>query len=132
MDSTKVAYLIMSDAHCQDHTGRDITLAMSRKTAWIVNAKKLAKQIVRSCIRCLYLRKRLENQKMALLPDILQVPASPFTNIGIDLLGPLVVKSMVNKRATMKVWVVLFVCLTVKAVSIELSPGSGDNVIRVR
>ena len=60
---------------------------------------------------------------MALLPDILQVPAAPFTNIGIDLLGPLVVKSMVNKRATMKVWVVLFVCLNVKAVSMELSPG---------
>ena len=77
MGSTRVAYLIMLDAHCQDHTGRDITLAMSRKTAWIVNAKKLAKQIVRSCIRCRYLRKRLENQKMALLPDILQVPAAP-------------------------------------------------------
>ena len=60
---------------------------------------------------------------MALLPDILQIPAAPFTNIGIDLLGPLVVKSMVNKRATMKVWVVLFVCLNVKAVSMELSPG---------
>ena len=126
MGSTRVAYLIMLDAHYQDHTGRDIKLAMSRKTAWIVNAKRLSNQIVRSFVRYRYLRKRLENQK------ILQVPAAPFTNIGIDLLGPLVVKSMVNKRATMKVWVVLFVCLTVKAVSIELSPGSGDNVIRVR
>ena len=82
----------------------------------------MSKQIVPSCIRCWYLRKRLENQKMALLPDILQFPAAPFTNIGIDLLGPLVVKPMVSKRATMKVWVVLFVCLNVRAVSMELSP----------
>ena len=46
MHSTTVAYLIMLDAHGQKNTGRDITLPMSRKTAWIDNAKKLSKQIV--------------------------------------------------------------------------------------
>ena len=123
MGSTRIAYLIMLDAHCMDHTGRDITLAMSRHTAWIVNAKKLSKNIVRNCIRCRFLRKLIETQKMASIPDILQVPAPPFSNIGIDLLGPLVVKSMVNKRASMKVWVVLFLCLNTKAISMELAPG---------
>ena len=123
MGSTRIAYLVMLDAHCMDHTGRDTTVGMSRKTAWIVNAKKLAKQIVRSCVRCRYLRKMIETQKMAALPEILQVPSPPFTNIGIDLLGPLTVKSMVNKRSTMKVWVVLFLCLNVKAISMELAPG---------
>ena len=54
---------------------------------------------------------------------MLQLPAPPFTNIGIDLLGPLKVKSMVNKRAQMKVWVVIFLCLNSKAVSMELAPG---------
>ena len=83
--------------------------------------KNLSKQIVR--IRFWYLQKRLETQKMGLPLDTLQVPAAPFTNIGIDLLGPLVVKSMVDKRATMKICVVLFVCLNVKAVLMELSPG---------
>ena len=123
MGSTRVAYLIMLEAHCRDHTGRDITLATSRHTAWIVNGKKLAKNITRSCLRCRFLRKRIEMQKMAVLPDILQVPAPPFSNLGIDLLGPIVVKSMTNKRSTMKVWVVLFLCLNVKAISMELAPG---------
>ena len=123
MASTRVAYLIMLDAHCKDHTGRDITLAMSRHTAWIINAKKLSKNIVRNCVRCRFLRKLIEIQKMASIPDILQVPSPPFTNIGIDLLGPLIVKPMVNKRASMIVWVVLFVCLNVKAISMELAPG---------
>ena len=81
MSSTTVAYLIILDAHGQENTGRDTTLPMSRKTAWIVNAKKLSKQIVCSCITCRYLKKKLENQKKALLPDILQVPAAPFTNV---------------------------------------------------
>ena len=102
MGSTRIAYLIMLDAHCQDHTGRDITLATSRHTAWIVNAKKLAKSIVRNRIRCRFLRKILESQKMACIPEILQLPASPFTNIGIDLIGPLMAKPMVNKRGEMK------------------------------
>ena len=103
MGSSKTAYLIMLGAHCRDHTGRDITLAMSRETAWIVNARKLSKSTVRSCIRCSFSRRRLEAQKMAAIPDILQVPSSPFNNIGIDLIGPILVKAMVNKWVKMKV-----------------------------
>lgn len=59
---------------------------------------------------------------MAVLPDILQVPSPPFTNIGIDLCGPILVKSMTNKRSTMKTWVCIFLCLNTKAVSLELAP----------
>ena len=123
MSSTRVAYLIMLNAHCKDHAGRDVTMAMSRHDAWIVNAKRLAKRIVKDCIRCRFLRKLLEGQKMAILPDVLQLPSPPFTNVGLDLVGPITVKAMVNKRATMKVWVAIFVCLNTKAVSMELSPG---------
>ena len=89
MASTRIAYLIMLDAHCQDHAGRDITISTSRHTAWIINAKQLAKRIVRNCIRCRFLRKVLETQKMACLPESLQIPAAPFTNVGIDLIGPI-------------------------------------------
>ena len=60
---------------------------------------------------------------MAILPDNLQIQYPPFTNIGLDLVGPHVVKAMTNKRATMKVWVVLFLCLNTKAINIELAPG---------
>ena len=67
------------------------------------------------------MRKQLENQKTSFLPNQVQCP--PFTNFGIDLLGPILVKAMVNKRAKMKVWVVLFLCLNVKAVSIEMAQG---------
>ena len=72
MGSTRNAYLVMLNAHCKDHTGRDVTMAMSRFDAWIVNGKKLAKKIVRSCICCRFLRKLLEGQKMAPLPPNVQ------------------------------------------------------------
>ena len=98
-------------------------MAMSRHDAWIVGAKKLAKSIVRHCIRCRFLRKRLLWQKMAVLPGIVQVQCPPFTNIGLDLCGPITIKAMTNKRACMKVWIVLFLCLNTKAISLEISPG---------
>ena len=123
MGETRVAHLIMMTSHWQDHAGRDVTQAMARHEAWIVNAKCLAKKIIRSCIRCRYIRKSLQMQKMAILPESIQVQAPPFTNIGLDLCGPHVVKAMTNKRATMKVWIVIFLCLNTKAVSIELAPG---------
>ena len=123
MGSTRVAYLIMLHSHNKDHAGRDVTMAMSRHEAWIVNAKRLAKKIVRSCVRCRFMRKQLEGQKMAAIPSNLLSPSPPFTNIGIDLIGPFTVKSMTNKRSTMKVWVVALVCLNTKALALELSPG---------
>ena len=127
MATSRVAFLIMLHAHSQDHAGRDITVSMSRHEAWIVNAKQLAKQIIRQCVRCRYLRKQTEEQKMAVLPDIMQMPCPPFTNIGLDLLGPITVKAMTNKRSTMKTWVVLFLCLNTKAISMELAPGYSTN-----
>ena len=123
MGSTRVAYLVMLWAHCQDHCGKDITMATARHEVWIVHANKLAKQITKSCIRCRFLRKCLEGQKMAMLPIELQGYCPPFSNVGVDLCGPYTVKSMTNKRATMKVWIVLVLCLNTKAISMELAPG---------
>ena len=123
MGNTRVAYLVMLHAHCKDHTGRDVTMAMSRLDAWIINAKKLSKAIVRKCLRCRFLRKQLEGQKMAVLPPNVQGQSPPFTNIGLDLAGPITVKSVTNKRSSMKVWVVIFLCLNTKGVTMELAPG---------
>ena len=123
MGCTRIAQLIMMTAHWKDHAGRDVTQAMARHEAWIVNAKYLAKKVIHACIRCRYIRKSLEMQKMAVLPESIQVQCPPFTNIGLDLCGPHTVKAMTNKRATMKVWIVLFLCLNTKAISIELAPG---------
>ena len=123
MGSTRVAELVMLAAHNLDHLGRDITQANARHEAWIVNAKKLAKRIVNNCLRCRFLRKLLQGQKMSVLPDYVQIQCPPYTNIGLDLTGPITVKSMTNKRATMKIWVVIFLCLNTKSVCMELSPG---------
>ena len=123
MKTSRIAYLIMLWAHNTNHDGRDLTMSIANSKAWIVGAKSLATSICNSCPRCRLLHKLNVQQRMADLPDELQHPCPPFTNVGVDLCGPLVVKAMTNKRASMKVWPVLFVCLNTKALSMYLAPG---------
>ena len=55
------------------------------------------------------------------LPPERCVPGDPpFTAICLDLLGPVVVKAMVNKRSHMKVWPLLFVCQATGAMHFEV------------
>ncbi len=123
MAGSRVAVLIMLWAHYQNHDARDITIGIASQKAWIVRGTHLATTITKNCIRCRYLHKLKVEQKMAILPAEIQVQCPPFTNIGIDLSGPLVVHSMTNKRSTMKVWNVIFVCLNTKAVAMYIATG---------
>ena len=114
-----------------DHKSVDVTLYTSRHHCWIVNGRKLAKTVVKFCIKCRYMRLKLEMQKMSPLPAELCVPCPAFTNIGLDLAGPFTVQSMLKRRGTraykgtMKVWAVLFLCLNTRAIKIYLAPGYG-------
>ena len=123
MGKSRVSFLLMLWAHNLNHDGRDITMSIACTKAWIVGAKRLAASITRDCIRCRFLHKVKVEQKMGVLPPVVQVPSPPFTNIGVDLCGPLVVHAMANKRSTLKVWNVIIVCLNTKAVTMYLAPG---------
>ena len=121
--SSRVAYLIMLWAHMQNHDARDVTMSIACGKAWILGAKRLATSVTFSCVRCRFLHKVKTQQQMAQLPPSVQLACPPFTNIAIDLCGPLTVHAMTNKRATMKVWNVIKVCLNTKAVTMHLAPG---------
>ena len=77
-------------------------------------------------VRCRFLWKKLEGQKMALLPASLAVPAPPFKHVGLNLFGPLIVKKMGGAKSTrgvhgmFKVWGVIILCLNTKAVKFML------------
>ena len=130
MSSERIAEMIMIKSHVEsDHKSVDVTLFTSRQYCWIVNGRKLSKTIVKLCIKCRFLRLRLEKQKMAPLPPELCIPCPAFTNIGVDLAGPFLVKSMLKKKSTrasqgkLKVWAVLFLCLNTRAIKIYMAPG---------
>ena len=127
---TRVAYLITLWAHDQQHTGRDLTAHLARAVAWIVGGTKLAGRIAASCVRCMFLNHRLEGQQMAPLPAALQVPAPPWTYIGLDYAGPFTCAKGRRTRSnpgTVKVWALVIACLGTKAVSIRLVQGYGTE-----
>ena len=130
MASERIAVLVMLKSHDEsDHKSVDITLSTSRHHCWIVGGRRLAKTVCKFCIRCRYLRRKEETQKMAPLPQELCVPCPAFSNVGVDLAGPYKVQSMLKKRSTrgstgsLKVWAVLVVCLNTRALKIFLAPG---------
>jgi len=129
MASTRTAQLIMLWGHEQDHSNRDTTLITATQVAWIVGGRKLAGKIKDLCVRCRFLDKKLVGQKMAVLPQELTIPCPPFTNLGVDLAGPVRIKitggekTTRNNKGTFKGWVVVIVCLNTKAVKLYLACG---------
>ena len=130
MSETRLAFLLVLHAHEMDHAGRDITVHLTRNTAWIVGGRVLAGRITASCVRCMFLQCRLEGQRMAPLPAAIQCPAPPWTYIGLDYAGPFTCKKGRTTRAnagTIKVWALVIACLGTKAVSVRLVPGYGTE-----
>ena len=74
---------------------------------------------------------------MSVLPARLTVPCPVFSHVGLDLAGPFLVKkqggSQVTRRntGTFKIWVVLFVCLSTKALKLYVAGGyaTGDFLL---
>ena len=137
MSSTRTAHLVMLWAHDRDHSGVDVTFMTATQVAWVMGGRALAKCIKQGCVRCRYLAKLLEGQQMAVLPARLTVPCPVFSHIGVDLAGPFSVKkdgySRVTRRntGTIKIWVVLFVCLSTKALKLYVAGGysTGDFLL---
>ena len=134
MSSTRIAVLIMLKSHHDsDHKSVDITLYTSRHYCWVVGGRKLAKTVCKFCVRCRYVKKKLETQKMAPLPKELCVPCPAFSNVGLDLAGPYKVTSMLRRKSTrsgqgtMKVWALLVMCLNTRALKIYLAAGYGTQ-----
>lgn len=100
------------------HVGANHTLSMIRQTFWIPQGKSQVMKILRKCPQCIK-----HGGGPFRLPPAPTLPpervnySSPFTFTGIDLLGPVQVRTgkEISKR-----WVCLFTCLAVRAVHLEI------------
>lgn len=78
--------------------------------------------IIFECIPCRKLHGRLEHQRMADLPADRLEQAPPFTYVGVDVFGPwlIVTRHTRGGQANSKRWAVLFICLCIRAIHIEV------------
>ena len=115
-----IAYAIVLDTHWFDpdvrHAGVESTLRYAQNTAYIVGGRDLVKQIVKGCIKCRILHKQGVKVAMGPIPDDNLRIAPVFYLCQTDLCGPFNAYSPANKRATLKVYFVVFCCMITNAV----------------
>lgn len=108
-------------AHCHkeiSHQGRGQTLnAVRNKGYWIIGGSRSVAAFIYRCVQCRKLRRPVEEQKMADLPWDRIEPSPPFTYVGMDCFGPLLVR---KGRSEVKRYGLLLTCLCSRAVHIEV------------
>nr|CAI5860260.1 unnamed protein product [Callosobruchus analis] len=103
------------------HAGPQHVLASLREKFWIISGRSLVKQAVRECVTCFRFSPRVTTPIMGNFPVEILKPAYPFSVVGVDYAGPLLMKSRGGRGAKIsKCYVALFVCFLSKAVHLEL------------
>lgn len=114
-----IAILLLYRLHQKrGHWGYKSLMPKARRKFWIVRLGKMAEAIVNKCIVYQKLRKKRLNQLMGQLPS-LQVAARfpPFSNTTIDMFQLLQIRL---NRTLQEAQVVIFTCVTTRAVHLEL------------
>jgi len=76
---------------------------------------------IHKCITCFRQRASVAQQLMGNLPPSRVMPTRAFLKSGIDYAGPFIVKSWKGRGAKQyKAYIALFVCLSTKAIHLEL------------
>ena len=91
---------------------------MIRERFWIVGARNVLKKMLNSCVDCKRTQAPAGEQKMADLPGHrVTRDKPPFTFVGVHCFGQFVVKTA---RSLIKRYGVMFTCLAIRAVHIEV------------
>ena len=114
-----IARLLILDSHREVlHAGVKHTLSWLRLRYWIPKGRACVKLHIGKCQLC-----RLHHggpytvPQMAPLPTMRATSVAPFSHVGIDYFGPVYVK---HQSTDQKAWVCLFVCMSTRAVHMEL------------
>ena len=129
---SRLAILYMWAAHRLMHRATPAeTAAASRRYAWILQAKRLAKSICQKCMLCRSIHIHLGKQIMGSRKPEHLLQAPPFTFTACDLLGPFKCRGMVNARGSLKVWGVIYVCQGTGGVRSYLCPGYSTSAFLI-
>ncbi|XP_058828497.1 uncharacterized protein LOC131688312 [Topomyia yanbarensis] len=104
--------------HIYRHANSETVFNELRQRYYVPQLRAAVKRVARDCQWCKISKTRPKVPMMAPLPGArLASFVRPFSYVGLDLFGPLLVKV---GRSQAKRWVALFTCLTIRAVHVEL------------
>ncbi|XP_047998794.1 uncharacterized protein LOC125236138 [Leguminivora glycinivorella] len=110
--------IIMKTHQENKHVGVSHTLDKIRETYWIPQGRSKVQRILKGCPECMK-----HDGGPYRLPETPALPkervnySSPFTYVGTDYLGPLLVN---NGNGSCKRWISLYTCLAVRAIHLEV------------
>ncbi|XP_077997089.1 uncharacterized protein LOC144450360 [Glandiceps talaboti] len=125
-----ITELLVRHYHEQEgHVGANHVLSVIRRKFWIVRGLATVRRVIGRCIICKRWNSHPGKQVMAPLPEARVTPGDPpFTSVGVDYFGPLIVKW---RRGTTKRYGCVFTCLAIRAVHIEVAHSlSTDSFIQ--
>ncbi|XP_072392243.1 uncharacterized protein [Diabrotica undecimpunctata] len=120
-----VVRLILKKEHLRlHHAGPQNTLSQVRLRYWPLNGLREIKRIVHECHVCFKFNAKPLAQIMSDLPKERLCSAQVFAHVGLDFGGPFLIKaSKLRKSPLIKSYIALFVCMSTRAVHIELVSG---------
>uniref|UniRef100_A0A1B0GPH1 Uncharacterized protein n=1 Tax=Phlebotomus papatasi TaxID=29031 RepID=A0A1B0GPH1_PHLPP len=102
------------------HGGPHLLLSTMRMQFWPIHGMTVAKRIVRECVKFFRVNPRGVEQLMSNCPENRVCQFRVFTHTGIDFCGPFYLKPLTRKGASPKVYVCVYICLTPRAVHLEM------------
>ncbi|GFX99975.1 integrase catalytic domain-containing protein [Trichonephila clavipes] len=114
-DKCEFTKLLIRSVHKKNcHAGIQIMQSLIREKFWIIRARKTIKSILNECFICARFKvKSLSSGPSPLPPDRVN-DCAIFEVVGIDVAGPLFLKT------GEKVWITLFTCAVYRALHVEL------------
>ncbi|KAL0839000.1 hypothetical protein ABMA28_016997 [Loxostege sticticalis] len=114
--------LILREAHSATlHGGPQMMSYYLRSRYWLIRSTNTIKRFVRSCMICAKLSAKPSTQLMGNLPAVRVKPTRPFLISGVDFAGPINCRMSKGRGSkSFKSYICLFVCMSTKAVHIEL------------
>lgn len=113
--------LIKEDHEKNHHPGVNHGLALLRQKYWVLRGREAVKRVRYLCQFCRKSLAKPAYQEMADVPkDRMAVGRPPFFHCSIDFFGPMEI--LVSRNKIEKRWGCIFVCMTTRAVHLELAP----------
>ena len=115
-----LAYSIMVHAHVtmSHHGGAVSSLRAAESIAYILHGKSLAVEVRKDCAFCRRYKAKCETAVIGKLPVERVTVAPAFYNTQVDLFGPMDSHCKHGRRAVVKVYGVIFKCMTTLAVAV--------------
>ena len=122
--NSPIAFSLVNDVHWNHdsarHSGVETTWRYTLFKSFIIEGRSLIKLIKNDCQRCRYLEKKALAVQMGPVSKHQMMIAPAFYISQVDLCGPFLCFSPLHKRTTIKIWLLVFCCVTTSATNIRV------------